>query len=172
MRIAELELSGFRGFSGTLKADLTADAVLVIAANGQGKTSLFDAILWALAGVVPRLGGVKAKLAGFYPADVLDAARWTVGSVSISVPDVTNQFRKIFQDVDNAVTVGHITVFVREPSSSYHWWAHELQHQVQYHQWGIDSFAYKYVTSCHEVESGAEDQAQKAVPAGSTSLGC
>lgn len=116
---------------------------------------------------------VKAALAPYYPADVLQAARWTVGSVSLSIPDLINQGRKVFANIDNAVTVGHVTVFVRDPESNYHWWAHELQHQVQYHNWGIDSFAYKYMTSCHDVESNAEDEAQKAVPiSGTVSLGC
>ena len=115
---------------------------------------------------------VKAMFASQYPADVLNAARWTVGSISISVPDVTNQFQKI-EGMDNAVTVGHVTVFVRDPGQMYHWWAHELQHQVQYHDWGIDSFAYKYVTSCHDVESSAEDKAQQVYPVvGKVSLSC
>ena len=39
-----------------------------------------------------------------WTADVLDSARWTVGSISISVPDVTNQYRKLFGE-ENAVTV-------------------------------------------------------------------
>jgi hypothetical protein len=117
---------------------------------------------------------VRAQLAGFFPADVLDAARWTIGSISISVPDVTNQFVKTFQGFDNAVTVGHITVFIRDPGDNYHWWAHELQHQVQYKTWrgGIDEFAYRYVTSCHNVEDEAETQAEKAVPWGRTPLSC
>jgi len=107
---------------------------------------------------------VKAKLACCYPADVLNSARWTVGSVSLSVPDVVNQDRKIFAGVDNAVTVGHITVFAIDPGTNYHWWAHEMQHQVQYGEWGIDQFAFKYVTSCHAVESEAENKAQQVVP--------
>ena len=32
---------------------------------------------------------VKAQLAPYYPADILNSARWTVGSVSLSIPDVT-----------------------------------------------------------------------------------
>ncbi len=115
---------------------------------------------------------VRQQLVQFYPASVLDSARWTVGSISISVPDVTNQYRKIFQGVENAVTVGNVTVFAVDPGTNYHWWAHELQHQVQYSQWGIDSFAYRYVTTCHDVEQGAEDQAQRAFPDGQVSLGC
>jgi len=112
----------------------------------------------------PVPADVRARLASAYPAEVLDAARWTVGSISISVPDIVNLERKEFAGVDNAVTVGHVTVFVRDPGNDYHWWAHELQHQVQYHEWGIDQFAFKYVTSCHEVESAAENKAQQVVP--------
>lgn len=79
----------------------------------------------------PLPADVRAGLASAYPSDVLDAARWTVGSISISVPDLVNLERKEFAGVDNAVTVGHVTVFVRDPGNDYHWWAHELQHQVQ-----------------------------------------
>lgn len=124
----------------------------------------------------PLPAEVKAKLASFYPAEILNAARWAVGSVTISVPDVTNQFRKTFQNVENAVTVGHITVFVRDPGtsslSSLHWWAHELQHQVQYSKLGIDEFALLYVKSCPNVESEAENQAERAVPVGLVSYDC
>jgi len=55
MRIRSLGISGFRGFSGSEHFDLDAEAVIVVGANGQGKTSLFDAVLWAIAGRVPRL---------------------------------------------------------------------------------------------------------------------
>jgi hypothetical protein len=75
-----------------------------------------------------------------------------------------NKERKVFAGVDNAVTVGHVTVFVRDPGNDYHWWAHEMQHQVQYHQWGIDQFALKYITSCHAVEADAENKAQQVMP--------
>lgn len=121
----------------------------------------------------PLPADVKAKLAGAYPQDVLDAARWTVGSISISVPDVVNKARKIFAGVDNAVTVGNITVFEVDPGQNYHWWAHEMEHQVQYKQWGIDSFALKYMTGCHQVESDAETKAQQVIPQiYSTPLAC
>lgn len=115
---------------------------------------------------------VKSALAPYYPADVLDNARWTVGSFSFSLPDVVNSSRKAFQGLDNAVTVGHVTVFRRDPEHDYHWWAHELWHQVQYHEWNIDQFAYRYVTSCHDVESEAEDKAQQLFPIGSSSIAC
>lgn len=56
MRLYSLEISGFRGFGGSERFDLDADAVILSGSNGQGKTSFFDAILWALTGVIPRLG--------------------------------------------------------------------------------------------------------------------
>jgi DNA repair exonuclease SbcCD ATPase subunit len=66
MRLAELEIAGFRAFSRAEKFSLDADAVLIVAPNGQGKTSLFDAIFWGLAGTVPRLGGNDKGLLSLY----------------------------------------------------------------------------------------------------------
>jgi len=45
MRLHSLEVSGFRGFAAEQHFDLDADAVIVVGTNGNGKTSLFDAIL-------------------------------------------------------------------------------------------------------------------------------
>ena len=56
MRIKTLEISGFRAFTTSHQFDLDADVVLINAVNGQGKTSFFDAILWAIAGEISRLG--------------------------------------------------------------------------------------------------------------------
>jgi DNA repair exonuclease SbcCD ATPase subunit len=62
MRLVSLKLAGFRGFAGEASVDLDADAVILIGVNGNGKTSLLDAILWALCGRVPRLGGADENL--------------------------------------------------------------------------------------------------------------
>lgn len=62
MRLLSLELAGFRGFATKQTFDLDADAVIVVGANGNGKTSLFDAVLWAIAGRIPRLGPDDAPL--------------------------------------------------------------------------------------------------------------
>lgn len=56
MKLKSLAIHGFRGFAGEHLFNLDADAIIVIAANGQGKTSFFDAILWGLTGLIPRLG--------------------------------------------------------------------------------------------------------------------
>lgn len=55
MRVTHLDISGFRGFSARQRFDLDGDVVLVVGANGQGKTSLFDAIHWGITGQVSRL---------------------------------------------------------------------------------------------------------------------
>jgi DNA repair exonuclease SbcCD ATPase subunit len=56
VRLRSLTVSGFRGFAGEQSFDLSADVVLVHGPNGSGKTSFFDAVLWALTGTVDRLG--------------------------------------------------------------------------------------------------------------------
>jgi len=56
VRLKLLEISGFRGFPQRYEFDLDAEAVIVVGANGQGKTSLFDAVLWGLTGELPRVG--------------------------------------------------------------------------------------------------------------------
>jgi DNA repair exonuclease SbcCD ATPase subunit len=62
MRLISIELSGFRAFSRPERFDLDADAVLVLGANGQGKTSLFDGVLWALTGSIPRFSSPESVL--------------------------------------------------------------------------------------------------------------
>ncbi|RJQ10185.1 MAG: hypothetical protein C4558_05165 [Dehalococcoidia bacterium] len=56
MRLVSVDIAGFRGFPQRRTIDLDADVIIVSAPNGQGKTSLFDAIMWALTGAVPRIG--------------------------------------------------------------------------------------------------------------------
>jgi DNA repair protein SbcC/Rad50 len=65
MRLVSLEISGFRGFPQRHAFDLDADAVVVVGTNGHGKTSLFNGILWALSGRIPRLPD-DARLVSMY----------------------------------------------------------------------------------------------------------
>lgn len=55
MKITGLNIRGFRAFTGEYSFDLDADVVLFTGANGRGKTSVFDAVLWTLTGSLPRL---------------------------------------------------------------------------------------------------------------------
>ena len=69
LRLATLNVSGFRGFGASVSFDLDADAVVIVGANGQGKTSLFDAVLWALAGEIDRLDTKDDGLMSLYSPD-------------------------------------------------------------------------------------------------------
>jgi exonuclease SbcC len=62
MRLLELQVGGFRAFGREQSFDLDADVVIINGANGQGKTSLFDSILWGLSGLVPRVSADDAAL--------------------------------------------------------------------------------------------------------------
>ncbi|MGO7450551.1 AAA family ATPase [Rhizobium leguminosarum] len=49
-----ITIEGFRAFGRQATIDLDADVILLHGPNGVGKTSLLDAILWALAGTIAR----------------------------------------------------------------------------------------------------------------------
>lgn len=66
MRLKTLVIGGFRGFPQTQSLDLDADAVIVAGANGSGKTSMFDAILWGLTGSLARLHGETSDVVSKY----------------------------------------------------------------------------------------------------------
>jgi DNA repair exonuclease SbcCD ATPase subunit len=66
MRLVRLEASGFRGFATPQLFDLDANAVVVVANNGVGKTTMLDAILWGLAGSIPRLTATPNKLMSLF----------------------------------------------------------------------------------------------------------
>lgn len=56
MRLKSITIEGFRAFSRQATINLDADVILLQGPNGVGKTSLLDAILWALAGAITRFG--------------------------------------------------------------------------------------------------------------------
>ncbi len=68
MRVKTLDIDGFRAFAGSYQFDLDADTVLVSGVNGQGKTSFFDAILWAMTGQVPRLERLSSVVSLYSPS--------------------------------------------------------------------------------------------------------
>ena len=65
MRLSAITISGFRGFSETQTLDLSADVILVHGPNGTGKTSLFDAVLWAITGSLARLDAPQAVISKY-----------------------------------------------------------------------------------------------------------
>lgn len=66
MKLVSMSVSGFRGLPRPVTFDLDADAVIVVGVNGSGKTSFFDAMLWALSGQVDRLHRESAPLVSKY----------------------------------------------------------------------------------------------------------
>jgi DNA repair exonuclease SbcCD ATPase subunit len=66
VKLKSLSVAGFRGFPQQAHLDLDADAIIVAGVNGSGKTSFFDAILWALCGAVDRLGDDAAAVVSEY----------------------------------------------------------------------------------------------------------
>lgn len=79
MRVTGLEISGFRGFSREQRLELDGDVVLVAGANGQGKTSLFDAIHWGITGEIARLQSSESVVSLYSDSG---EARVAVGLVS------------------------------------------------------------------------------------------
>ena len=68
MQIKSVEISGFRAFSGRNRFDLDGDVVLVVGVNGHGKTSLFDAIHWAITGDISRLNQPDSVVSLYSPS--------------------------------------------------------------------------------------------------------
>jgi DNA repair exonuclease SbcCD ATPase subunit len=66
MRLVSLEVSGFRAFAREQTFSLDADVVLLSGPNGLGKTSFFDAILWALTGRLPRFKDRSTDIVSLY----------------------------------------------------------------------------------------------------------
>ena len=108
MRVKSLEIRGFRAFSEDVQLDLDGDVVLVVGANGQGKTSLFDAILWAIAGRMSRLvhpesvvslysdsgeAQVKLTIASDKDRDIVISRRHDGQSDSLYLEDGDESFR-------------------------------------------------------------------------------
>lgn len=69
MRLTSLSVSGFCGIASELKIDLDANVVVLAGRNGLGKTTVCDAIVWALTGVHPR-GADPQNLYSSTPATV------------------------------------------------------------------------------------------------------
>jgi len=59
--IRRVVVEAFRGFRDRQEFDLAASAVIIAGPNGTGKTSLFDALQWALIGRIERLETVRAR---------------------------------------------------------------------------------------------------------------
>lgn len=73
MRISFVELAGFRGFKDKVRFDFPAGFVVLTGRNGAGKSTVLDAIDFALTGTIDKFAEKRAKGGG------LDSHIWWVG---------------------------------------------------------------------------------------------
>lgn len=106
MFLTELELSDFRRIGATLVIALPPEpgATILVAPNGTGKTSIFEAIELALTGAVRRLGDATETLIreGRPAAKV----RAQYGEAHVTVSVVRGAQHPIKQDGDPAAILG------------------------------------------------------------------
>jgi hypothetical protein len=101
---------------------------------------------------------IRAALDPYFPALILDKARWTT-SGGISLDGVlTNWFA-----LEGAITLGEVIAFTdaAEAQEDVELWAHELTHVMQYEELGIDTFAYEYVRDFSSIEHQASSNASR-----------
>src|SRR5688500_5510640 len=92
MRLVSIDINGFRGFPRQQKVDLDADAIVVIGANGHGKTSLFDAVLWGISGRIPRIGEEQRRVISMYSESGQARVAVTLRSQDLGQFTVTRSF--------------------------------------------------------------------------------
>ena len=111
-----------------------------------------------IASAKPLPDDVKKALFNFFPKEVLDRARYAVGTVEITLPNGIGKVQKFFGN-DFGVVVDDVIVFSKDPGTFRNdpqWWGHEVTHIKQYMDWGVEEFAFRYVKSLgNEVESPA-----------------
>jgi len=108
-------------------------------------------------GVDPIPPVIRAALDPYFPAQILDKARWTTAA-GISLDGLlTNWF-----DLEGAVTLGEVIAFSDGAQvQDIELWAHELTHVVQYEELGIDTFALQYLQGFSAMENQASSNASR-----------
>jgi hypothetical protein len=101
---------------------------------------------------------IRAELEPYFPAKILDKAKWTMaGGISLDGM-LTSWF-----NLEGAITLGEVIAFsggVQVPEDV-EVWAHELTHVIQYEQLGIETFAIEYVHDFSRLESEASSNASR-----------
>lgn len=96
---------------------------------------------------------IREAFEGYIDAAILDRVRWRIdGQTGITG-------RVIFQDgAVRAVTLDNVILFANAAeAANVRLWAHELYHVMQFHEWGIDSFASRFVSDRRSIEHGARE---------------
>jgi hypothetical protein len=119
-------------------------------------------------GVDPIPVRIRAALEPYFPAQILDKARWTMaGGISL------DGLLKSWFYLDGAVTFGEVVAFsdAMEAQQDIELWAHELTHVVQYETRGIDTFASDYLRDFNGMESEASSNASRIMASIGTGKG-
>jgi hypothetical protein len=111
---------------------------------------------------------VKAMLSITFPEEVLDRVRVIDTDAEETLPAIINEVQTNFGEAvggHSAVTIDNIIAFSEIPEpSAVDFWAHEIQHVMQYRKLGgIDAFAAAYTKDYRRLEDDANAVAQKAV---------
>jgi hypothetical protein len=113
--------------------------------------------------IQPIPNEVRQALSSLFSASTLNRARYTIGSVEITLPNFIGQGQK-FMGTDYAVVVDDIIVFNTTPNSL-SWWVHELTHVEQYERMGVEAFAFYYAKDLgSRLEGEANSRAQAYNP--------
>ncbi len=99
-----------------------------------------------------------------FPGKHLSKVRYVVDKDITSLPGIINRL-KHESSGNHAVAIGQIIVFAQEPDADdIFFWAHEIQHTVQYARMGVEKFAAEYIKDYKSLENEADQVAQAAVP--------
>lgn len=60
IRLKQVTIKNFRNFQGEYEFDFTKNITIFLGDNGNGKSSIFDAIQWCITGKIDRFGGNSA----------------------------------------------------------------------------------------------------------------
>lgn len=111
---------------------------------------------------------VKFYLSTTYTSDTLNSARYAVDKDLSSLPGIINNIKERSNE-NHAVTVNNIIIFAKEPSNEDVWfWAHEMQHTVQYKLLGFEGFAARYTLKSGDMEAEANSIGDKALTEANT----
>ncbi len=142
------------------KAIATAPIQIILSAYIQAAYDTFKPV----ANEIPK--SIKKLLRGYYDDNILNNAKYIVSTFGFTLPEAINGLQVFMGNHAHAVTVGSVIVFSVEPDNSdeaIFWWAHEIQHVVQYNRLGIDGFSEKYVNDYKTIEAEADAKANEVI---------
>ena len=101
---------------------------------------------------------IRAALDPYFPAQILDKAKWTTAG-GISLDGVLADWFAL----DGAITLGEVIAFSDggEAQEDVELWAHELTHVTQYEELGIETFAFEYLRDFGAMERQASSNASR-----------